>query len=710
MSAKAILGLIDRNGVPPFVSSDPMCNVLSGFVAHGAIGGGVTWAELQPTQGGPIASNNAIDKAINAARAQNSLSSQTRPWSVKIRAFTGENAAPAWAMALAGGPITGSAGKMGVWWSPAWIAAWEDFMTKLAAKYDSVPEIGEVVCGPSATQYMEPLSKNDFDSGTGLTSALRKGVYTPDWSWTADKANHVKAATFMQSVWTTTPMVYSFLPATDISGSPNPDMTFTLSLMDSIKSGVVASLGGLGNNSLRANNANGSTGLYASISSTGQVTDGHGTNYSTMYTHMRSLGPKGGGTLPITIQTATYQGLGGDPTDLGHTLDYAVNLGARCVELPAGYGAAGAAMLAKYHDLLAANDVPRGVVTPPPPLTVPAVPTGLTATNVTDTSLDLSWSSEQADGFYVYEDGIVSPPVTADTLAIASLLPGSTHHYGVLAYNSVGKSAESAIIAVTTLTTTPPPPPTSPIDTVVVIIMENKNYQQVMAPGAAPYLASLATAGAAATNAHGVSHPSAPNYLALITGTLLQAGSDAYNVYSVRNLVDLLEAAGVSWGAYMEDMGTDPTKSVNNYVVRHDPFAYMSDILKSPTRKAKIKPFSAFNPASMERFVFIVPNVMNDMHTGTIQQGDAWLKSHVPGILASPAFQKHSLLVVTFDEGDGSTTNQIVTIFGGPAAKPGAISNVSYNHYNLLHTIEQALGLGSLGTHDSAAVMSDMIH
>lgn len=296
-TAKGIVGLLNRQGFPPFSATDPYMNALSGYVVKGSVTtDGVAWSELQPTSFGAIVRNNPIDTAISAVRAQMAVAGQTRQWMLKLRIFTGE-LAPTWAKQRGGGPITGSQSgatvTMGAWWTLEWQAAWKDLMTKLAAIYDSVPEIGEVVCAHAGTQGMETLLKNDYDSGSspGNANALTKGIYTQDWSWAVDKAAHQTAAAFMATVWATTPSSVAFNPAIVIN-STTADETFTETLMDYVVANVPTPLGVLENNSLRANGTSGSSGLYETIDSNGNVTDGHGTNYSSMYTHMMALGPK----------------------------------------------------------------------------------------------------------------------------------------------------------------------------------------------------------------------------------------------------------------------------------------------------------------------------------------------------------------------------------------------------------------------------------
>lgn len=231
--------------------------------------------------------------------------------------------------------------------------------------------------------------------------------------------------------------------------------------------------------------------------------------------------------------------------------------------------------------------------------------------------------------------------------------------------------------------------------------MENKNYSLVTAPGAAPYLQSLLSQYASATNYHGLSHPSAPNYIALTCGQLLQVGSDACSTYTVPSIFDQLELAGVSWSVYSENQGVDPKKNATPYACRHNPGQFYSRNLAGG-RLAKLKNFTAFHPGT-ESLQFVIPNINDDMHTGTIAQGDAWLKAHVPAMLATGA-----LVVVVFDEGDGDPTNHVACLFAGkPAARVSSAK--PYTHYNLLATLEDMFALPRLGGAIGAAPMSDML-
>jgi hypothetical protein len=180
---------------------------------------------------------------------------------------------------------------------------------------------------------------------------------------------------------------------------------------------------------------------------------------------------------------------------------------------------------------------------------------------------------------------------------------------------------------------------------------------------------------------------------------------------SVMNIGDQLEAAGKSWMAFGEDMGTpcNVTDS-GNYAVRHVPFLYYDSIQNDVQRCNKhVVDFSQFSPTSAAVYNFIAPNLIDDMHNPdpttsvNIPDGDAWIGPQVANIMAAATFIKGGLLVVVWDEDDGSggisgTDDPIGIFVMSPYAKSGGyVSQMQANHYSLLATIEDGLGLPHLG-------------
>jgi acid phosphatase len=150
------------------------------------------------------------------------------------------------------------------------------------------------------------------------------------------------------------------------------------------------------------------------------------------------------------------------------------------------------------------------------------------------------------------------------------------------------------------------------------------------------------------------------------------------------------------------------------YAPKHNPFVYFTDI--SPAScQANVVDYSNLandlRSSNLPNYVFITPNMCNDMHDCSIGTGDSWLSKNVPAILGSSAFtQQRSLLLLVWDEDDQSQSNQVALIAVGSKVKTGYVSSVRYTHYSLLKTIEAAWGLASLNGNDQgASAMTDLI-
>ena len=251
------------------------------------------------------------------------------------------------------------------------------------------------------------------------------------------------------------------------------------------------------------------------------------------------------------------------------------------------------------------------------------------------------------------------------------------------------------------------------LDHVFTIVMENHTYSEIIGDTAdAPYINNtLIPSGALATNYDAVTHPSLPNYIALTAGSTLGISTDcdpSSCSVSGPNIAGATLAAGKTWKAYEESMPSNCAQSdAGEYAVRHNPFAYFTNLPSCATNDVPYSKLSSdlSSASKTPNYVFITPNLIDDMHDGTIADGDAWLKANVPTILNSPAFtQQRSLLVITWDEDDNNDVpNQVVTIFLGSGITPGTQDGTAYTHYSLLKTTEQALGLGSLTSNDANA-------
>lgn len=254
---------------------------------------------------------------------------------------------------------------------------------------------------------------------------------------------------------------------------------------------------------------------------------------------------------------------------------------------------------------------------------------------------------------------------------------------------------------------------------IFVIVMENREYSAVIGSPDAPYSNQLASTFGLATRYYAIRHPSLPNYLALISGSIQGITNDCGSC-SVNgpNLVDQLDAHHLSWGAYMEDLpspcfnGTDAGGPLvligrDGYVRRHDPFLYFADIRTNPGRCRRVVPLSQLDAAlqggQVPDFVWITPNLQHDMHNSSTRDGDRWLASFVPKILASSAWRNGGVLFVTWDEGTtndgccGVSGGRVPLLVVAASGKRGVRSAIPHTHYSLLRTIEDAWQLGYLG-------------
>jgi len=257
---------------------------------------------------------------------------------------------------------------------------------------------------------------------------------------------------------------------------------------------------------------------------------------------------------------------------------------------------------------------------------------------------------------------------------------------------------------------------------VIWIWFENHD---VMGSSSAPFFNSIASKCGLATNYHNVTHPSLPNYVAATSGTasLEQLYSDCSPSDDCSSSAPSIFGQGETWKAYEESMPSscDPSNS-GDYAVRHNPPAYYPALTTCSANDVPY-PQLATDLASnaLPAFSFITPNVIDDMHDGTVAQGDAWLSSNLPKILASPEYTSGSTVVfVTFDEGtddDGAAGEDCVantsdischvpTIVISPSTPAGSTSATMFSHYSLLATTEQLLGLRALGRAASAATMT----
>ena len=272
---------------------------------------------------------------------------------------------------------------------------------------------------------------------------------------------------------------------------------------------------------------------------------------------------------------------------------------------------------------------------------------------------------------------------------------------------------------------------------VIWVWMENKSASDVIGSSQAPYINSLAAECGLATNYHNLTHPSLPNYVGATSGlplsSLGQFLSDCNPSKKCSTTAPSIFSQGETWKSYEESIPKDcDKKNSAEYAVRHNPPPYFSSLSFCKPRKAvrhgpKISddvPYTQLAPDlaanTLPAFSFVTPNLIDDMHDGTIGDGDSWLAANMPTILNSAEYQAgHVAVMITWDEGqpedppgedcvsDPSGTGCLVTtIVVSPSTPAGTTSATFFDHYSLLRTTEDLLGLAPLGQAASAPSMA----
>jgi hypothetical protein len=312
-----------------------------------------------------------------------------------------------------------------------------------------------------------------------------------------------------------------------------------------------------------------------------------------------------------------------------------------------------------------------------------------------------------------------------------------------------------------------------PAGHVFVINIENKGYDETWGPdSAAPYLSqTLRAKGVLLNSYYGTAHNSQPNYVAQLSGQgpnpQMQGDCQVYSSFvgagtvspgqflgdgcvfpaTVPSLPQQLTEHGLTWKGYMDGMGTpcrhpalntqDDTQQAkvgDQYATRHNPFVYFAWITGSPLCAQRVVDLSQLtsdlaSAGTTPNFSYITPDLCNDGHDapcvdgrpGGLASADAFLQTWVPKILASPAFKKDGVLVITADESDGPQSDASACCGEGPApnsalpgitglgggrvgalvisrwTRPGTWSTTPYNHYSLLASVEDLFGLDHLG-------------
>ena len=220
-----------------------------------------------------------------------------------------------------------------------------------------------------------------------------------------------------------------------------------------------------------------------------------------------------------------------------------------------------------------------------------------------------------------------------------------------------------------------------------------------------PNMAAFAKQGVLLENYFGVTHPSEPNYVASISGDNFGMDNDNFNSIpqNVSTIVDLLEARGISWGEYQEDMPytgfegyawLNQTTHANDYVRKHNP-AVIYQANDSPERLSVIKNFTRFQQDlasnSLPQWAFITPNMTDDAHDSSVTVAGQFLQRWLTPLLKNPNFMKRTLVLITFDENHTySEPNRVMSILLGDAVPEymvGTTDDTVYTHYSEIATV-----------------------
>jgi phospholipase C len=250
---------------------------------------------------------------------------------------------------------------------------------------------------------------------------------------------------------------------------------------------------------------------------------------------------------------------------------------------------------------------------------------------------------------------------------------------------------------------------------IVLILLENEYFQDIIGNPQLAHLNALAKKNVLLTNYFAVSHPSLPNYLALVSGSTQNITKDCLDCFvNQPNLADEIEASGRTWKSYQESMPA-PCFIGDSfpYVQMLNPFLYFDSIRLNKTRcDQSIVPLTQLDndlsASSLPNFALIMPDMCDSGHDCDPVKADNWVDGVVAKLQAAPAFGQNSLIVITFDEGTehGSTDinqtsanfhGQIATVLISPKARQGFTDASSYTHYSLLKTVLEAWNLPALG-------------
>jgi phosphatidylinositol-3-phosphatase len=265
---------------------------------------------------------------------------------------------------------------------------------------------------------------------------------------------------------------------------------------------------------------------------------------------------------------------------------------------------------------------------------------------------------------------------------------------------------------------------------VVVVLEENESYSAVIGSASMPYLNSLASQNALATQYFANVHPSIGNYFMLTAGQLVTSNDSLNTTVNVDNIVRHLLTGGKTWKSYAESLPSVGYTGGDRYpyIRHHNPLSFFSDVVNSNVQKLNLVPFTQFAADlannQLPNYSFVVPNQNHNAHdcptapTGCtnaqkLSTADAWLKNNIAPLLNNPAFQQDGILIIVFDEGFNTDLahggGHVAAVAVGPGVRKGFKSTSFFQHQNVLRTSLDALGVHTYpGNGGSSTDMTDL--
>jgi phospholipase C len=237
---------------------------------------------------------------------------------------------------------------------------------------------------------------------------------------------------------------------------------------------------------------------------------------------------------------------------------------------------------------------------------------------------------------------------------------------------------------------------------VIVIVMENHSLTTI--EHQAPFITAMAKRCGLATNYHAITHPSLPNYLAMTSGSIHHIHTDCGPQSCSQpgpNIFSQLSRRGIRWRAYAESMPVPcDTQTAGLYAARHVPAVYYLRArpgcrrhVRSLGKVGSGRMHAALQSGHAPAYMFVTPNLCDDMHSCPVASGDRWLQKWLPMMIASRTYRHgHTVILLTFDEGTAqSNVVPLVVISRYTAA--GTVSHRALSHFSLLRACERLLGI-----------------